>query len=309
MDKLARKCVQLQALCVLLLMTLACRTEVPSTSIYRVGDVASIDDTVSIMVLGWDKMAVNETRLEAGTWVVVVDVIVVNQGNSWIPLAPDLQVGLESNQSPAYDIYWDAWRPRHLCSGSCVIGPGERVRFQVGFLVPESDAGLVFTVDGSYWNAGRHSVELGAEPVRTEVPSILPGEQVQKRFSVGDICKIDDLRVSIDEVLYAPDDANRPDGGSVSVVVDVIFENEGGAIVTVDGSDRKVYLKDETGQLYEMSSMFLTTLDGGEPGCAIAPGERVWGQIGFQVSGGNTELVFVFEDRHNLDKVFIALPR
>jgi hypothetical protein len=70
-----------------------------------------------------------------------------------------------------------------------------------------------------------------------------------------------------------------------------------------------MYLKDETGQKYTFHLGAQSLLDSGLPDDELQPGEKVRGEIGFQVPESAQELVFVFDaEVFGFGKVFISLP-
>lgn len=63
------------------------------------------------------------------------------------------------------------------------------------------------------------------------------------------------------------------------------------------------------GQAYKVDIMASTVSDGTPPDGEIAPGEKVRGQIGFQIPTDATGLVFVFDaEVFGTGKVLVALP-
>jgi hypothetical protein len=69
-----------------------------------------------------------------------------------------------------------------------------------------------------------------------------------------------------------------------------------------------MYLKDSTGEKYTFHLGAQSIIDSGLPDDELQPGERIRGQIGFQVPKNASGLVFVFDaEVFGFGKVFIAL--
>ncbi len=69
-----------------------------------------------------------------------------------------------------------------------------------------------------------------------------------------------------------------------------------------------MYLKDSTGQKYTFHLGAQSIIDSGLPDDELQPGEKIQGQIGFQVPKDVQGLLFVFNaEIFGFGKVFIAL--
>jgi len=168
---------------------------------------------------------------------------------------------------------------------------------------------LVFVFDAEVFGTGKVFVELGPEPIAVEPPAQLAGEQEQAIFAVGDIVEIGDLTLTVNEATFPPgDEFNKPEAGNKFMVVDVTLENKG-AEAEVISSLMQMYLKDATGQKYELDLMASVASGGATPDGEIAPGEKIRGQVSFQVPENAQGLVFVFDaDVFGHGKVFVTLP-
>lgn len=276
---------------------------------YQVGDIISMGDVIMV-VLGWDNPPGDDfSQPDEGKKFVAVDLILVNQSRSSISVSSMLQMELKDATSQVYDVDLMASTAIGGSSPDGEISPGERVRGQVGFQVPEDATGLVFVFDADVWGTGKVFVELGPEPVSIEPPAELPGEQAQTVFAIGDIIEIGNLTLTVNEVTNPPGDSfNRPNEGHKFVVVDVTIQNQGSEAVSVS-SMLQMSLKDDTGQGYDLDLTASIASGGTTPDGEIAPGETIRGQVGFQVPEDATGLVFVFDaDVWGFGKVFVALP-
>lgn len=287
-------------------------TEVPTQvapTTYRVGDIISIGDVI-VVVLGWDNPPGDEiSRPDEGKEFVAVDLILVNRGESPISVSSMLQMELKDATSQVYGVDFVASTATGGSSPDGEIGPGERVRGQVGFQVPEDATGLVFVFDADVWGAGKVFVELGSEPVLVEPPAELPGERPQTVFAIGDVIEIGNLALTVNEVTNPPGDSfNQPEEGHKFVVVDLTIQNRGSEAASIS-SMLQMSLKDDTGQGYDLDLAASVASGGTTPDGEIAPGETIRGQVGFQVPEDATGLVFVFDaDVWGFGKVFVALP-
>jgi len=89
--------------------------------------------------------------------------------------------------------------------------------------------------------------------------------------------------------------------------LDVQIENRG-EIVKEITSVVQMYLKDSTGQKYTFHLGSQSILDSGLPDDELQPGERVRGQIGYQIPTNVSGLIFVFDaEVFGFGKAFISL--
>jgi len=283
-------------------------TQAAPTS-YQIGDIISMGDVVMV-VLGWYSPPGDDfSKPDEGKKFVAVDVILVNQSESSTSVSSMLQMELKDATSQVYEADFMASTAIDVSSPDGEISPGERVRGQVGFQVPEDATDLVFVFDADVWGTGKVFVELGSEPASVEPPAELPGEQAQTIFAIGDIVEIGSIALTVNEVTHpAGDSYNKPNEGNVFTVVDVTIKNQGSEAVSVS-SMLQMSLKDGTGQGYDPDFMASTASGGTAPEGEIAPGETVRGQVGFQVPEDAAGMVFVFDsDVWGFGKVFVALP-
>lgn len=275
---------------------------------YQVGDIITIGDMVMV-VLGWDKPTGDDfNKPDEGKEFVAVEVLMVNKGSEAGSVSSLLQMALKDETGQRYDVDLMA----QAASGSSPEGemsPGERLRGKVGFQVPVDATGLVFVYDANVFGTGKVFVELGPEPISVEPPSEIAGETEQTTYSVGDVIEVGDLTMVVNEVTYPEgDEFNKPDEGNKFVVVDLTLENRGAEAATIS-TLMQMSLKDATGQRYDVDLMAEVASGGASPDGELAPGEKLRGQVGFQVPETAEGLVFVYDaDVFGYGKVFIALP-
>ena len=189
------------------------------------------------------------------------------------------------------------------------LSPGERVRGKTGFQVPIDAQDLQFVFDAEVFGTGKIFTNLGAQPVSIEPPAEVIGETQQETFNVGDIVEIGDFTITVNGVSSpAGDDFSKPDEGNKFVVVDVTVENKTTEPAAIS-SMLQMSLKDQTGQTYDVDIFASAASGGSTPDGELAPGEKMRGQVGYQVPVDATGLVFVFDaDVFGAGKVFVALP-
>jgi hypothetical protein len=284
-------------------------TPVPEGSTtYQIGDIISIGDTVMV-VLGWDSPPGDDfNKPDEGKKFVAVELLLVNQGSEPASISSLLQMSLKDETGQKYDVDLMASSAAGSSGPDGEISPGERVRGKVGFQVPQNTAGLVFVFDAAVFGTGKVFVDLGPEPVSMEPPLQLAGEQEQATFAIGDVVQIGDLTLTVNEVTYPPgSEFNKPESGNKFAVVDVTMENKGTESKAVS-SLMQMYLKDDTGQKYDLDLMASSASGGTTPDGEITPGEKLRGQVGFQIPEDAQGLTFVFDaDVFGHGKVFVAL--
>jgi hypothetical protein len=276
---------------------------------YKVGDVIAIGDHV-LVVLGWENVSPNDfSQPDAGKKFVAVELLIVNNSQSAMSISTLLQASMKDDTAQKYDADFMASAAIGGASVDGELAPGEKVRGKVGFQVAENATGLQFVFDASFFGSGKVFVDLGAEPVKVEPPAELAGETVQQTYNIGDVIAMGTTNVTVNEVLYpAGDEFNKPNAGFKFLVVDLTIENLSTTAISVS-SLLQMSVKDSSSQKYDVDLMASVASGGSSPEGEIAPGEKLRGQVGFQVPENATGLVFVFDaDVWGTGKVFIALP-
>lgn len=276
--------------------------------IYEVGDIISIDDTV-LVVLGWDQPPGGDFNPpDSGKKYLVVDLMIANQGDRSFNSSPVFQMTLKDQSGRKYNINGKA----NIASGSNTpngeINPGEVVRGKVGFHVPDNLTNFIFVYEANLMGIGEVSVNLGSTPIAMDPPSDLNLAHRQEIFAVGEQIEISGLIIQVLGVSYpSGTDLVKPKEGYQFVAVDVQVENQGETVQEIT-SIVQMYLKDNTGEKYTFHLGAQSVIDSGLPDDELQPGERVRGQIGFQVPANASGLTFVFDaEIFGFGKVFIAL--
>ena len=276
--------------------------------IYEVGDIININNTI-LVVLGWDQPPGGDFNPPAeGKKYLVVDVMLANQRKSSFSISPVFQMTLKDSTGQKYNVNGKA----NIASGSNTpngeINPGEVLRGKVGFHVPEDMVNFVFVYEANLIGLGEVSVNLGPTPVSMEPPADLNLAQQQIVYQIGDIIEISDLVIQVLQVSFPTGNKIvKPKEDFKFVAVDLTIENQGNTTQEIS-SIIQLYLKDSTGQKYTFHLGAQSIIDGGLPDDELQPGEKIRGQIGFQVPKDIQGLVFVFNaEIFGFGKVFIAL--
>jgi hypothetical protein len=282
--------------------------QAPQEIIYEVGDIVSVNDTI-LVVLGWDQPPGGDFNPpDEGKKYLVVDVVIGNQGQKSFTSSPVFQMTLKDPSGQKYNINGKA----NIASGSNQpngeVNPGEIIRGKVGFHVPEDLTNFTFVYEANLLGIGEVSVNLGPTPLTMEPPEDLNLVQQQEVFQIGDLVLISDLTIQVLNVSFpAGTDFIKPKEGYQFVSVDIQIDNQGENVQEIN-SIAQMYLKDSTGQKYTFHLGAQSVVDTGLPDDELQPGERVRGQISFQVPLDISGMVLVFDaDIFGFGKAFIAL--
>ena len=280
----------------------------PQEAIYEVGDIVSINNAV-LVILGWDQPPGGDFNPpDEGKKYLVVDLMIANQGERSFNSSPVFQMTLKDPSGQKYNINGKA----NIASGSNTpngeVNPGEVIRGKVGFHVPEDLTNFIFVYEANLLGIGEVSVNLGGTPIAMDPPSDLNLAHRQEIFSVGEQIEISGLVIQVLGVTYpSGTEIVKPKEGYKFVSVDVQVENQGDSVQEIT-SIVQMYLKDNTGEKYTFHLGAQSVIDSGLPGDELQPGERIRGQIGFQVPTDSAGLIFVFDaEIFGFGKIFIAL--
>ncbi len=280
----------------------------PQEVIYEVGDIISINNAV-LVILGWDQPPGGDFNPpDEGKKYLVVDLMIANQGDRSFNSSPVFQMTLKDPSGQKYNINGKA----NIASGSNTpngeVNPGEVIRGKVGFHVPEDLTNFIFVYEANLLGIGEVSVNLGGTPIAMDPPSDLNLAHRQEIFSVGEQIEISGLVIQVLGVTYpSGTEIVKPKEGYKFVSVDVQVENQGDSVQEVT-SIVQMYLKDNTGEKYTFHLGAQSVIDSGLPDDELQPGERIRGQIGFQVPTDAEGLIFVFDaEIFGFGKVFINL--
>ena len=280
----------------------------PAETIYQVGDIISIQNTI-LIVLGWDNPPGGDFNPPAeGKKYLAVDVLLANQGENSFNISPVFQMTLKDPSGQKYNVNGKA----NLASGSNTpngeLNPGEIIRGKVGFHVPQDLTNFLFVFEANLWGLGEVTVDLGSTPIAMEPPGDLNLAHSQQVYKIGDLIEISDLAIQVIQVTYPTgNDYVKPKEDYKFASVDVQVENLGESPQEIT-SVVQMYLKDSTGEKFTFHLGAQSIIDSGLPDDELQPGERIRGQIGFQVPENAAGLVFVFDaEVFGFGKVFIGL--
>lgn len=277
--------------------------------VFRIGDVISIGNS-TLDVLGWKVIKGDQfLKPDTGKKFIAVDVLIVNRGKSPKSISSLLQTWVKDGTGQKYTVDMSAATAAKGGSIDGELSPGERVRGKIGFQVPQDAKHLQFVFDASVFGKGKVFVDLGSKPVSVNPPSKIAGETKQQVFHVGDTITIGDFVLKVNKVLYPKGDQfNKPSAGNKFLVVDLTIVNKGSSSAEIS-TLLQMWVKDATGRKYTEDLMATTAAKGTTPDGEISPGEKVRGQVGFQVPIKATGLEFVFDASvFGTGKVFVALP-
>lgn len=276
--------------------------------VYEVGDIVSIDNTI-LVVLGWDlPLGGLQFPPEEGKKHLAVDVMVANQGEDTFEISPGYQMTLKDPSGQEYYMNTISGYISGSDKPDGEIIPGEIIRGKVGFQVPEDLENFVFIYELNRDGWGEISVNLGSTPVTMDPPTTLNLTLQQDIYQIGDLIEISNRVIQVIEVTYpAGNEIIKPKENYKFVVVDVQIENQGEDTQFINGPFQ-MYLKDSTGQKYSSDSGAESINNSVPLIDELQPGERIRGQIGFQVPEDEGGLIFVFfPDSFEYGKVFITM--
>lgn len=276
---------------------------------FKVGDIIQIGDSV-LVVLGWSEVAGDKfSQPDAGQKFVAVDLLIVNSGAEPASISSMLQAALKDGTGQKYDTDLTASLAAKKKGIDGSLAPGERLRGTAAYQVPTDATGLQFVFDASVFGTGKVFVDLGDQPIANEPPASLPGETPQTAHALGEAVKSGAFEITVNSASEpAADKYTKPAEGYRFIVVDVTLVNQGTKAQNLSSS-LQMWLKDATGQRYGDSLSATMASKGKAPNGEISVGEKIRGQVGFEVPADLTSLVFVFNgDLFGADKVEVTLP-
>jgi uncharacterized Zn finger protein len=281
----------------------------PANQEFKIGDVIHIND-LNFAVLGWEDLKPSDfAKPEAGKKFIAVELVFVNAGKDAVHISSLAQMKLKDDTAQQYDEDLLASTAASSKAPEGEIAAGEKLRGKVGFAVPTEVKGLQFVFDASLFSSGKVFVNLGDASAMVEAPAELAGEAPQQLYKVGDAIKIGDIVLTVNEVkMPKTSQFAKPEKGKRFLIVDLTLENKAAKAANLS-SMLQMQLKDGSGQAYSVDIMASTATGGKTPDGELAPGEKIRGQIGYQVPEDAKDLTFVFDgDVFGAGKVFVKLP-
>ncbi len=123
-------------------------------------------------------------------------------------------------------------------------------------------------------------------PTQVDQPTMAPATEAPTtptRYIVGDIVKVGDIQLVINEVKEIPaTQFFKPAEGNKFIIIDITMENIGSSDHAAS-SIIEFTLKDDTGQEYSESFTAEAASGGKSPNGTIVPGDKLRGQIGYEI--------------------------
>lgn len=276
--------------------TLAPETATPQRpTTFEVGDPIHLGDFV-VVVLGWEPIVSDNDFIkpDPGNQFVGVELIIVNVAESSEGVSSLLSTSLKDSTDQVYRTDFSAAAGGSKSGIDGVLLPGERIRGQVGFQVPDDASGLVFVFDAELFDAGRLFVNLPAEPGLIEPPAAVEGEKPISGAAPGEPVPAGDFSVTFNGVEdVKASQFMEPDEGYKFIAVDVTIENTSGEPQNLS-TLAQMYVRAPDGQRYSVDLGAAVGAGSDSPDGEIAAGERLRGKIGFQVPVDASGLLFGF---------------
>lgn len=265
---------------------------IPETHVHSIGEEISYGE-VTVTVLGWRLSQGNENdRPAEGTKLVVVDVLIVNKGSEALKYRPDRLIFLRDTDLNRYEHDSRFWHSPTVVRDTTLV-PGEPVRFDVVFQVPEAVNEFYLIYDDGYADDEVNELYVGlpSEPVTAEVPvgASVFGDEIH---AIGQEIGHGDLTlVVLGWSNTGGDILRQPEEGNVYVIVDVLMVNRG---ETINVRARRMKLFDADlrrywGETTPRYPYWPLQFDD------ISRGERLRGQVAFEVPSDSSDHIFVVE--------------
>jgi hypothetical protein len=275
----------------------------------KVGDVIQ-SGSITLFVMGWENVSpLQYLNPESGNKFISTDCVVVNSGA--LPLAlHSFSLYLKDETGQKYEQNTSASMAVGGGPQSIELSPGERLWIRQGFQIPETRAGFQFIFDPVEKYAGKIFVDLGSEPGLVHPPANLPGEQTLQIHQPDQTVVAGGLAISINAVNYSMGgEYIKPKPGNKFVVVDVTIENQSSSNIKVMIYGQMA-LKDSRGWVTFPTPSALIAPNEATPDGDLVPGEKIRGNVGFEILEDATGLVLMFDEDilQPPPKISIALP-
>jgi hypothetical protein len=271
----------------------------------KIGQPFLICDT-AVTVIGWENVQPGLLfEPEARNRFVAVEIVMVNLG----PVPVDIvQFTFELLDSYDEKLPIGVFPIMYAHSASLMGGlaPGERIRGKAGFEVPEEEQD--FSLETRCYNfdtekTGKLTVDLGSKPRSVEAPGIFEGEIRRDPLALGETARVNTVKIAPKEVLPFPKRLVDPDDPRVPtppdwqeyIIVEMALENIGMENVELYVLT-DLYVEDPEGRRWKSADWVSYVLeDPIDTMFTMAPGEKVNGQLAFQVPRESTHWILVFE--------------
>jgi hypothetical protein len=247
-------------------------------------------------------------RPEPGKRFIRIDLMLVNNSGRPLAVAPALSMSLRDSTNQKYTPSLRALAVSGKSAPSGEIAAGERLLGSLGFEINQAASGLIFIYDPGMLSSGKFRVKLGPRSGSYSAPGPFAGETAPLVHQEGDDVSVGNLLVNVARAQFIPGKPhNQPASGNRSLMVDVSIENRGTNPITFS-SMLQVSVKDQAGQKYSPNLLATAAGGGTPPDGELSEGERMHGQIGFEVPDYAQGLELVLDgDIRGFGKVYISL--
>lgn len=252
---------------------------------------------ITLVIMGWGQPAVGaEAQPDPGQKFVMVDLVLKNEGEDILVVAPEVQMTLQDARGTTYPVE-SRFRYSRGVAHPFQEGvlPGEHVRGQIMFQVPQDSYEFTFIYNPQpWWQAAPFVVMLPASAAAESLPAGLFSIRAETH-AVGEVVTLGGQLSFVVNGMEVERPAAAEDFRYVILDLEVV--NLGRQTLT--DSSWRVGLRDITGQQYELDSSPLLHANtiGINPlplvPMNLAGGERVRGEVSFKVSPDAEELIFL----------------
>lgn len=252
---------------------------------------------ITLVIMGWGQPAAGaEAQPDPGQKFVMVDLVLKNEGEDILVVAPEVQMTLQDARGVTYPVE-SRFRYSRGVAHPFQEGvlPGEYVRGQIMFQVPQDSREFTFTYDPQpWWQAAPFVVVLPPSAAAESLPAGLLSIRAETH-AVGEVVTLGgELSFVVNG--WKVEQAAAEEGFRY-VILDLDVVNLGRQALA--GLSWRMGLRDVTGQQYELDSSPLLHANtiGINPlplvPVDLAGGERVRGEVSFKVSLDAEELIFL----------------
>lgn len=286
-------------------------TAVPEVQNGKVGDILQSGD-ITLFIMGWNSVTPGDyIKPDAGKKFIAADVILVNAGKTPVQFSSfEFYVKDETGQKYDMDAMVTFTAGTDFLTG-VELASGEKLWTKVGFHIPENAAGLQLIYDPVHErDTSKIFVDLGNEPASVPPPAQLPGESEQEVHPADQTVEVNGLFITINRTSYTSGtEYSKPNPGVQWLIVDITLENKRGSSVNLMPA-LQFLLKDSRGWICMHSIMAVMAVSGSEPSAELTAGEKLRGQLGFEVPEGATGLILMFDEDSDAlpPKISIMLP-
>jgi hypothetical protein len=253
----------------------------------------------SVTVLGWGIPGKEETvQADPGFKFIWIDVVLYNHGSPYLLFYPGMQATLKDEAGKEYSLNDLVFRYENDSAGNANIAPGEHLRHEFYFTVPENFSPLTFHYDICSGNSGSCGepiqIPLAKAPASAQAPAETNAPD-PATHAMGEVITLGQQAFSVIRWQVAPPSgqprpgADYPKGINLVQVNIVLANLDQQAMKTDATSGLWINLKDKTGRYYKVDTWGFGGLG------QLEPGEWQQGYYTFEVPPGVEGLELVFD--------------